>query len=43
MQNIEFVSFGADRLDQEIIMAEPAVQQVQEQMLLHELNHRINN
>jgi two-component sensor histidine kinase len=43
MQNIEFARFSAGRSDQEIIMAEPAVQQVQEQMLLHELNHRINN
>jgi two-component sensor histidine kinase len=37
------LGFSTGRLDQEVIMAEPAVQQGQEQMLLRELNHRINN
>jgi two-component sensor histidine kinase len=43
MQSFEFARFNAGYWGQEIVMAEPAVQQVQEQMLLHELNHRINN
>jgi two-component sensor histidine kinase len=43
MQNSEFARFSVGGSDQEIVMIESAVQQVQEQMLLNELNHRINN